>query len=270
MIQVSIENSFASWRAAARKLLQNNCAPEQILWTHDAQTALFEFDSSAKNNEQIYKVPPDFLPLAEAAACFDDASRWSLLYRLLFRLTRENRNLLYIESDDDVRRVLLMAKAVARDVHKFHAFVRFRRAEFCGEEIFVAWHEPQHFTVKRAAPFFARRFGAMRFSILTPKGCAHWDLENLTFSPVASRNNLPHEDETTDFWLAYYKSIFNPFRLKVKAMKAELPIRHWRTLPEAALIPEMIREAKELERNLFNRKKTSDEEENLKPQIRTD
>jgi len=30
---------------------------------------------------------------------------------------------------------------------------------------------------------------------------------------------------------------------KIKAMKKELPVRHWRTLPEAALIPELIREA---------------------------
>jgi hypothetical protein len=30
-------------------------------------------------------------------------------------------------------------------------------------------------------------------------------------------------------------------------MKKELPLRHWRTLPEAVLIPELIRRAKELE-----------------------
>lgn len=47
-----------------------------------------------------------------------------------------------------------------------------------------------------------------------------------------------------DYWLTYYRSIFNPLRLKVKAMKKELPVRHWATLPEAALIPDLIREAK--------------------------
>lgn len=260
MIQVSIENDFASWRAAARQLLQDDCAPEKILWIENGQNSLFETKRNEKNGGQIHKVPREFVALAEAAACFDDASRWSLLYRLLFRLARENRNLLFIESDDDVRRLFLMAKAVARDVHKFHAFVRFRRAEFLGEEIFIAWHEPQHFTVKRAAPFFARRFGAMRFSILTAKGCAHWDLDELTFSPAATSACAPPDDEAEDFWRAYYKSIFNPFRLKVKAMKAELPVRHWRTLPEAALIPEMIERAQKLEQDLFNRKKSLGEE----------
>ena len=243
MIQVSVENNFASWRAAARKFLLAAIPPDEILWTNEAQTGLFEDDFGEEKTDATIKVPADFLRVAEAAACFDDFEKWSLLYRLLFRIVYENRNLLAIESDEDVRRALLMEKAVGRDVHKFHAFVRFRRVEIERREIFVAWHEPHHFTVERAAPFFARRFGTMMFSILTPKGCAHWDLENLTFSEAVSSDCAPQTDDTEDFWLAYYKSIFNPFRLKIKAMKKELPVRHWRTLPEAALIPELIRKA---------------------------
>ncbi len=248
MIQITIENNFASWRTEARKCLQKGIAPTEILWMCDEQSGLFKDDSGVeKTDEKIYKVSPDFLPLAEAVVCFDDAERFSLLYRLLFRIVRENRNLLYIESDDDVRQARLMERAIYRDVHKFHAFVRFRRIEIDEREIFVAWHEPHHFTVERSAPFFVRRFGAMRFSILTPKICAHWDTENLTFSEGVSRAVAPKQDETENFWLVYYQSIFNPFRLKVKAMKKELPVRHWRTLPEAVLIPELIRKAKELE-----------------------
>lgn len=244
MIQISVENDFLQWRNAARRLLQNDVEPDKILWTNEAQNCLFENESVEEAREKVYKVPAEFLTLAEAVACFDDVEKWSLLYRLLYRLTRDEKNLLHIESDCDVRQARLMEKSVSRDVHKFHAFVRFRRAAFENQEIFIAWHEPHHFTVERAAPFFARRFGAMRFSILTPKGCAHWDLENLTFSAGAAKELAPETDDTEEFWLAYYKSIFNPFRLKVKAMKAELPVRHWRTLPEAKLIPELIRKAK--------------------------
>lgn len=248
MIQVSISSDFKSWREAARRLLQNLVPPDEISWGSIEQINLFESPEAEDSTKKTYQVPADFLPLAEAVACFDDAGKWSLLYRLLFRLVRENRNLLDIESDRDVRRAKLMEKAVARDVHKFHAFVRFRRVEIDGREIFIAWHVPAHFTVERATPFFARRFGAMRFSILTPKGCAHWDLETLSFSPAVSSEAAPKNDETEDFWLAYYRSIFNPFRLKIKAMKAELPVRHWRTLPEAKLIPELIREARNLKK----------------------
>ncbi len=31
-------------------------------------------------------------------------------------------------------------------------------------------------------------------------------------------------------------------------MKVEFPVRHWKTLPEAVLIPELIRKAKDLEK----------------------
>ena len=248
MIQISIENDFAKWRLAARELLQNAVAPEEVLWSDEAQNSLFGNDSATRAETQIHKVSPEFLSLSEAVACCDDAEKWSLLYRLLWRFVYENRHILEIESDDDVRKARLMEKAVARDVHKFHAFVRFRRVIIKSQEFFVAWHEPQHYTVRRATPFFARRFGAMRFSILTPKGCAHWDTENLTFTEAVSREFAPKNDAAEDFWLVYYQSIFNPFRLKIKAMKAEFPVRHWRTLPEAVLIPELIRKAKELKK----------------------
>ena len=246
MIQVLIENNFASWRDAARICLQREIAPDEILWNCGQPNNLFESNFTGEAVEKVFKVSPDFLPLAEAVVCFDDAEKFSLLYRLLFRLVHENKNLLHIESDDDVRRARLMEKAVYRDVHKFHAFVRFRRIEIFEEEIFVAWHEPHHLTVERSTPFFVRRFGAMRFSILTPRRCAHWDLHNLTFSEGVSKEIAPKRDAAEDFWLVYYESIFNPFRLKIKAMKKELPVRHWRTLPEAALIPGLIRRAKEL------------------------
>jgi DNA polymerase len=245
MRSISFDNSFSGWRDAARGLIATCVSPENIQWQPTAaQTSLFAGESNSL--EPVHtppRVPAKFFELAERAACFDDDARWGLLYAILFRVVFENRNLLSIESDPDVRRLNLMAKAVGRDIHKFHAFVRFRRTEFDGKEIFVAWHEPQHFTVKLATPFFARRFGSMNFSILTPKGCAHWDKNELSFSAPASGSSQPIVDETEDFWLLYYRSIFNPFRLNVRTMKRELPVRHWPTLPEATLISELIRQA---------------------------
>jgi probable DNA metabolism protein len=243
MLQVAIENNFTSWRDAARRLLANAVPPNDIVWSCGEQNTLFgsaPVTSAAKH----LAVPSAFVRLAEGVSCFDGKTKWPLLYRLLFRIIYENRSLLEIESDPDVVDALRMEKAVSRDVHKFHAFVRFRQIECGGEEIYGAWYEPHHFTVERATPFFARRFGAMRWSIFTPRGCAHWDLKTLTFSEPALRSQAPAGDEMEEFWLLYYKSIFNPFRLKVNAMKKEFPKRHWPTLPEAVLIPELIRSAR--------------------------
>jgi uracil-DNA glycosylase len=244
MISISVDNTFSSWREAARPLLNSRVAPNEVMWTSGDQVSLFEPENPVSAKASTFRIPSLFFELAKLAACFDDVTRWDLLYRVLYRLVFQNRDLLSIESDADVRRLQLMAKAVRRDIHKFHAFVRFRRAEFDDKEIFIAWHEPYHFTVELAAPFFARRFGSMNFSILTPKGCAHWDRCELTFSEAAAKTGGPSSDEVEDFWLMYYRSIFNPFRLKTNAMKRELPVRHWPTLPEAVLIPRLIRDAR--------------------------
>ncbi len=254
MIQVSLENDFLSWRAAARNLLRNEIPPHDILWTTTEQNGLFECFCEKSGEQKTFKVSAEFLELAELVSCVDDANKWSLLYRLLFRLTHENRNLLEIESDDDVRRALLHVKAIRRDVHKMHAFVRFRKIEKDNQEWFIAWHEPQHFIVKKAVPFFARRFGAMCFSILTPKGCAHWDLESLSFTSGLPVKEAPQADEMEQFWQTYYASIFNPARLKVRAMKAEMPVHFWKNLPEAELLPNLIRQAEERTKEMINQK----------------
>ncbi|WP_375769829.1 UdgX family uracil-DNA binding protein [Archangium gephyra] len=48
-----------------------------------------------------------------------------------------------------------------------------------------------------------------------------------------------------ELWSAYYVSTFNPARLNVRAMRAEMPKKHWATLPEARLIPQLVRKAPE-------------------------
>jgi DNA polymerase len=65
----------------------------------------------------------------------------------------------------------------------------------------------------------------------------------LHYGPGAPASAAPSADALEDLWKAYYRSTFNPARLRVRAMKRELPVRHWPTLPEAALIPELIADA---------------------------
>jgi DNA polymerase len=189
-------------------------------------------------------VPRRFLEVAEAAACHRDTGRWSLLYRVLFRLINGEPKLLAIEVDDDVRLLMQMARAVAGDVHRMHAFVRFRRVPAEDGEEYVAWYRPDHCIVERAAPFFATRFSAMRWAILTPDACAHWDLKELRFGPGLPQSQAPAEDALEDLWRAYYQSTFNPDRVNPKLMKAEMPVRHWDTLPELKQVPASPRKAR--------------------------
>jgi DNA polymerase len=151
----------------------------------------------------------------------------------------------------------MMAKSVTRDLHKMHAFVRFRKhiAEH-GQEHYFAWHRPDHRIVRAAAPFFVERFGPMRWSILTPDESAHWDTKELTFSAGVLSNPIG-SDALEDIWKTYYANTFNPARLSVRAMKKELPVRHWKTLPESELIPSLIKESGARTKNMIQEQSRS-------------
>ena len=84
-----------------------------------------------------------------------------------------------------------MAKAVHHDEHRMHAFVRFREIGREQKSHFVAWFEPEHHIVEPAAPFFARRFADMPWSILTPDVCAHWDGHAVSITPGVSKAEAP-------------------------------------------------------------------------------
>ncbi len=131
---------------------------------------------------------------------------------------------------------------MTRDAHKAKAFVRFR--EVPGEDnAFVAWYEPDHHILDLVAPFFMRRFAGMRWAIVTPERSARWDGAALVMGEGGSRADVPHEDAGEALWRRYYASVFNPARLNPKAMRAEMPERFWKHLPEAQELPRLLREA---------------------------
>ena len=145
-----------------------------------------------------------------------------------------------------------MAKNVRRCSHKMKAFVRFRAtADADGVERYVAWFEPEHHTLDLTAPFFVRRFASMRWSILTPARSAHWDGETLTMAGGASREVAPDGDVNEALWRTYFGAIFNPARLKVKAMTTEMPKRYWKNMPEGEMIEPLIREASDRTRGMI-------------------
>lgn len=117
----------------------------------------------------------------------------------------------------------------------------------------VAWFEPDHHIVELTAPFFAKRFAGMDWSILTPERCAHWDGEQLMFTGGVRKSCAPLEDELEDYWRSYYASIFNPARLKLKAMQSEMPVKYWKNLPEAPLIQELATGAAYRTRQMIDR-----------------
>ncbi|MEW5685618.1 MAG: UdgX family uracil-DNA binding protein [Pseudomonadota bacterium] len=242
--RLASETDLAGWREAARMLRARKVRPDAVLWTVDGAGDLFqpEPQREPRGGGASFTVPKAFVDLAAQVVLHRSDERFALLYRLLWRL-QDEPNLMHIASDADVSRAMGLAKEVSRASHKMKAFVRFRLIEDEDGESYVAWFEPAHRVAERTASFFVERFANMRFSILTPDACVHWDREQLRLTPGADPADAPREDALEEYWRTYYASIFNPARLKVDAMQKEMPKRYWRNLPEAALIPELIARA---------------------------
>jgi DNA polymerase len=244
------DDDFEGWRDAARRLAMAGVAPTQVSWRiGTAPGDLFgrgDADPLPPAEGEAFNVPRTFLTLAQSVICHRDPERFSLLYTLLCRL-RSSPQAMEDSADPLVRRLEAMAKEVRRDLHKMHAFVRFREVQDGEGARYVAWFEPDHHIVRATAGFFVRRFAGMRWSILTPELSIHWDGATLTESPGATRADAPDGDPVEEVWKTYYSSIFNPARLKVGAMLKEMPKKYWKNMPETALVAPLIAGARERE-----------------------
>jgi DNA polymerase len=260
--RITVAPEFEAWRDAARNALANGFLPEEIHFEDSTQPqvmALFMGEEVTPSGPSYATphVPKEFLASAKIVACHRESSRWNLLYRILWRLQTE-RMLLKVEVDDDVAAMKRMESQVARDLHKMHAFVRFRKVEEPdGREHFVAWYKPDHRIVRLAAPFFAERFAVMFWTILTPDESMAWDPEarRLSYGAGVGKEAAPQEDELEGLWRSYYGSIFNPARLNPQAMRSEMPVRYWSNLPELAALPQMMQRAEARVATMVSRQK---------------
>ena len=265
MNQITLDASLTAWRDHARALAAAHVRPHAVTWVDlglAAATPLFggraagaaETTPAPPKPARAPHVPRAFLPLAKALALHRDPVKWDLLYRLLFRLTHGEKTLLDDAADRDVALAAKMRHDLKRDIHKMHAFVRFnavpetRTPDNPSGERYVAFFEPDHLITvgidgaEGQGGWFARRFPQMHFSILTPDGCVHWNTRELSHTPGVTEAPATDDDLET-LWVDYYRAIFNPARVNPAAMTREMPRRYWKHLPEAEVIPELLKSA---------------------------
>jgi DNA polymerase len=255
-IRMSVQDGadLEGFRGAVRALVERQAPPDDVLWSTANDNDLFGAPSAAAGDAPAVSLPRDVGELIRLAICHSDPERFALLYQLVWRVLHGERHLLEVQSDPLVHRLQLMAKSVRRDIHKMHAFLRFREThDPDGTERFVAWFEPEHHILDAAVPFFVERFRGMIWSILTPQGSRHWDRETLVEAPPATKADAPDSDAFEAAWKSYYESIFNPARVNPAAMRQHMPKKYWRNLPEAAAISDLVREAPIRAREMIER-----------------
>lgn len=229
-----------AWRAAARVAISHRIAPQDIDWSGTG-TLFAPRPLPSRPGPHQACVPAAFLTLAETVIWHSAPDRLALLYQALWRIDQRDDAPLS-QADPLGRRLELMAKSVRRDIHKMHAFVRFRELPGTGRRRFAAWFEPEHDTLEPGSVFFARRFGDMDWMIATPRLTARFESGRLSFHPGGTRPDVS-EDASEELWATYFANIFNPARIKLDAMRSEMPKKYWKNLPETALIPAMLKDA---------------------------
>ena len=233
---------LAGFRRAVRRLIARQVPPEAVVWRAGEEPDFFGV--AADEDAAPVTLPRALGELIERVVCHRDPERYALLYALIWRVQHGERALLEVMSDPLVHRLEMMRKSVRRDLHKMHAFLRFRETrDPDGTERYVAWFEPEHHILEAVAPFFVDRFRGLVWSILTPIGSLHWDRDDLIIGPPARRSDAPDSDAFEAAWRSYYESVFNPARANPTAMRGHMAKKYWRNLPEAQAIPGLIRAA---------------------------
>ncbi|MFP3566325.1 UdgX family uracil-DNA binding protein [Paraburkholderia sp. SIMBA_030] len=281
MQRIPIEPSFAAWRRAARALLRQGVEPGQIEWIESDDAAAHGENgisdparqdthalaatgteatsgtSGASNASDttttatafaVPAIPRELLTRLKTAGCFRAPDRWALLYRVLWRWTHGERNVL---DPDDADSALLdqRIQAVERETDDLLALTLFRRRDpSMGPPEFVGWYEPHHDLLARAAARLAPRTGESTWMLTTPHGAAFWNgmllrigqplPDEAAHSAQASAANAMTGEAITSepteaLWLAYYASAFN-------AAQSSVPLRYWRTPPAGPPLPAQL------------------------------
>lgn len=253
-VSLSGPTDVEGFRIACRALVTRGVPPESVTFSAPEPTRTAELDTASEyldvgslrdseNTERsALSLPTTFVKLAECVLLHHDPERFGRVYGMLWLIVHDRK--VWLDTLHPLRVTLeRMARAVRREMHKMKAFVRFRPTQDGTQ--YVAWFEPAHYVLEAVAPFFVKRFPNMHWAILTPLASAWWNQETLFFGPPARPQDAPDADAGEALWLAYYRQTFNPARLKVAAMKREMPVRFWKHMPETVHIPALVRASAE-------------------------
>ena len=214
-VKLAGHTDLAGFRSEARQLLAHQVPPEEVEWQLEPPADPFldpELPQASRPRNVARAataiVPASFTRLCEFVVMHRDPGRFSLLYRLLWRLVHEP-TLRNDPVDADVLQAQHMAHAVRRDIHKMKANLRLHPLRDArGEALEVGCYEPAHHVLEAAAPWFTKKLEASRWAIFTPERSVRCLDGRLLFGPGVPARDLPGEHGTEAQWLACYEQVF--------------------------------------------------------------
>ncbi|RYF64803.1 MAG: DUF4130 domain-containing protein [Comamonadaceae bacterium] len=208
------QTDLAGFRSEARQLLAHQVPPEDVQWQlqpaadyTDPQSPLASRPRNVARAATAI-VPASFTRLCEFVVLHRDPARFSLLYRLLWRLVHEP-GLRNEPLDADMQQAQHMAHAVRRDIHKMKANLHMRLLrDRAGNEVQLGCYQPAHHVMEAVAPWFAKRIPQARWAIFTPERSVRFDGGALLYGPGVPHAQLPGHADDDAAWLRCYERVF--------------------------------------------------------------
>jgi DNA polymerase len=208
------QTDLAGFRSEAWQLLAHQVPPEEVQWQLESPVNEYTDPQSpiASRPKNVARaataiVPASFTRLCEFVVLHRDPERFSLLYRLLWRLVHEP-GLRNDPIDADMLQAQHMAHAVRRDVHKMKANLQMRSLRDAAGDLQVGCYEPAHHVMEAVAAWFAKRLPAARWAIFTPDRSVRCEEGRLLFGPGVPASELPGHGGSDADWLACYERVF--------------------------------------------------------------
>ncbi len=174
-VVLSAETDWAGWRGATRALVLSGAEPAAVQWRIGGGAG-----DALPAAEGSFGLSRALVALCSTAIQARDADRFALLYRLVWRAHGGER-VLELAADPDVAAARALALAVRAEAHRMRTHLRFLRIVEAAGARYLGWYAPAHFVLEANAQLLAQRFTALRWSVLTPDGAAHWDGAALSF-----------------------------------------------------------------------------------------
>ena len=234
MLDSRLHTAFEDWRGRARFFLSAGIAPDRTEWSAKAPSQFFA--GTKPPAQPGASVPRAFLDLAQDAIQHRSDQRFALLYRLLWRLTHGERDLLEASSDPLVRRLTAMAGSVRDDAAAMKDSLRFRAIDTASGPWNIAWHAPAHHVLESVVPLLARDRTGHAWSVMTPERSAHWDGGTLRLAAGVPAAAAASDEALERAWRAQHAELLT---------SAESSVKEWTGLPEATLIRPLFRTTRE-------------------------
>lgn len=242
MIVFIHDGTFEGLLTSVYEAYYSKTKPEEIFDGNFNDQLLYNkvyIETNIIKSQKVYdaildKIGEDTLENIYYAFLSDDYNRYTLIYnyiKLGFKLGVHVNQYLH---NDTVRAVIALRERVAKEVHLFLGFVRFKNV---ADNFLYSCIEPDNNILELISPHFSQRLSNENWIIHDLKRniasvCKDgiWEITPMSLEYYNMISKA--EDPFNSLWRSYYTSATIKERINPRLEKRLMPVRYWTHLPE--------------------------------------